>query len=343
VKIKGFPTRSGTCPTKECARECARQAELATKGGAVLKRLTLGELIDQYVELHLPTIPDSSALYQRHLLWWRKKLGEIYADAVTPQMVAACKLELRSYISRFGRPLSPGTVNRYLTTLSSLYSWAARADIALVSSHPVRDVVRLKEPPGRMRWLSRPVDGPNSELERLLSACRESDSLYLFDIVLLLLSTGCREGEILQLRREDIRLADGGFMIPAGRSKTEEPRFVPLEGPGLEVARQRLATPGEGSDFLFPGAPGKPTGFPKRAWATALRRSGIKNLRPHDLRHTHGSYLGMLGKTLPEIMEALGHKTPAVALRYIHIADSHKGKVSAEVNAQLADWIGNTG
>jgi hypothetical protein len=48
----------------------------------------------------------------------------------------------------------------------------------------------------------------------------------------------------------------------------------------------------------------------------------------------------MLGKTLPEIMEALGHKTPAVALRYIHIADSHKRKVSAEVNAKLTDWMG---
>jgi integrase len=118
---------------------------------------------------------------------------------------------------------------------------------------------------------------------------------------------------------------------------------VPLEGPGLEVARQRLATPGQGSDFLFPGVAGKATGFPKRAWSTALRKSGIDNLRPHDLRHTHGSYLGMLGKTLPEIMEALGHKTPAVALRYIHIADSHKQKVSAEVNAKLNDWMGNNG
>src|SRR5436305_8673676 len=76
VKLKGFPTRSGTCPTKECARECARQAEFAIKGGGVLSRLTVDEVIDRYIELHLPTIPDSSKLYLRHLTWWGQELGQ---------------------------------------------------------------------------------------------------------------------------------------------------------------------------------------------------------------------------------------------------------------------------
>jgi len=72
------------------------------------------------------------------------------------------------------------------------------------------------------------------------------------------------------------------------------------------------------------------------------REAGIRNLRLHDLRHTHGSYLAMMGKTLPEIMQALGHKSAAVALRYTHLADAHKRRVSREVNAQLGEWLGSS-
>jgi hypothetical protein len=46
----------------------------------------------------------------------------------------------------------------------------------------------------------------------------------------------------------------------------------------------------------------------------------------------------MLGKTLPEIMAALGHKTSTVALRYIHLSDAHKRRVAGEVNSQIQAW-----
>ena len=68
------------------------------------------------------------------------------------------------------------------------------------------------------------------------------------------------------------------------------------------------------------------------------RRTGLGPLRLHDLRHTFGSYLAMLGKSLPEIMEALGHKTAEAAMRYVHLADGHKTRVSAEVNEQISAW-----
>jgi hypothetical protein len=40
-------------------------------------------------------------------------------------------------------------------------------------------------------------------------------------------------------------------------------------------------------------------------------------------------YLAMVRRSLPEIMQALGHKSEAAALRYIHLADTHKREVSA--------------
>jgi integrase len=339
VKVRGRVRSSGHCPTKKCANECARKAEEEIRqGGDPQAEITVAEAIDRYTAQYLPKIPDSAQLYGRHLRWWREELGQQLLEAITPQMLSARKLKLQGTTSRFGRPMTPATVNRYFITLSSFFSWALRPEIGLTKRNPVSDVERLKEPPKRVRWLTRPIDEPESELERLFDACSKSTSPHLFDVVALLLTTGCRENEIMGLRRQDIRLAEEGFVIPAERAKTERPRFVPLAGLGLDVVRRRLEVPRIDSQFLFPGRQGKGAWFPRKAWLTALREAGIEDLRPHDLRHTFGSYLAMLGKSLPEIMEALGHRTAEAAMRYVHLADGHKSRVSVEVNEQITAW-----
>ncbi len=351
VKVAGLPPIHGTCPTKECAAKCSTRAEQDARAGRVRGSVTLRELADLYSQAYLPTIPDSAPMYTRHLALWVGELGDHLADAIAPPMIAAALERIRAGASRgWGqkkdRPRSPATVNRYLNTLCSVYTWANQPDVALCQAHPARAVRKLQEPRGRVRWVTRPIDGADAELPRLLEACRQSSSRHLFDVVLLLLATGCRENEIIRLRGADVRLSDGGFLLTD--TKTETPRFVHLDGAALEVLRVRVEEHGEG--WLFPMAPEAARGafgrrrdvgpalFPRTAWRTALRRAGIENLRPHDLRHTMGSWLAMLGKTLPEIMRQLGHKTAQASMRYVHLADQHAQAVSKEVGAALAEW-----
>jgi integrase len=342
VTVKGFPSQYGTCPTKECARECARRAEQEVRAGKVSSRLSLLEVIERYEEMVLPEMPDSADLYRQHLAYWKREVGSLALRAVTPQVVAECKVQLAGEITCRGRVRAPATVNRYLNSLAAVFTWACKPEIQAADHNPVRDVARLKEPKGRVRFLSRPTDERSSELERLLAACAQARSEILLDLVTVLLSTGCRVSEVLGVQGQEVRLSEGGFTIPAERAKTEAARFVPLDGIGLEVVKRRLALMRPGNPHLFPGAADKPAYFPKHAWYAAVKRSGIKNLRPHDLRHTHGSYLAMMGKTLPEIMQALGHKDPGVALRYVHLADAHKRLVSQELNARLGEWMASS-
>jgi integrase len=340
VVLKGAPARYGTCPTKECATTCAAVAEAAIKSGKPRHRLTLAEIIDLYIDTHLPTIADSAQHYKVHLKFWRAQLGKYTAATITPSLIAEARVRLTKLPGRTGAARSPATLNRFVNTLASVYSWARRRQQGFVESNPVHGVEKLKEPKGRVRFLSRPTDGADSELERLLAACKESESPILYDVVCLLLATGCRQGEILSLRRSDIRLTEGGFTIPAERTKTESARFVSLEGIALEAIRRRLRVPSIGSPFIFPSSRrGCHASFPTLAWKKALKRAAIADFRPHDLRHTHGSYLAMLGKTLPEIMAALGHATTTVAMRYVHLADAAKRGVSREMNDQLSSWL----
>jgi site-specific recombinase XerD len=58
-------------------------------------------------------------------------------------------------------------VNRYLAVLSHAFTVATK-EWGWVDENPVRKISRLKEPRGRVRFLS------EEERERLLLACRES-------------------------------------------------------------------------------------------------------------------------------------------------------------------------
>jgi integrase len=330
--------KSGSCPTRKCAEDCAKRAEAEIRTGKGPERATLAEAIERYEALYLPSIPDSAELYRRHLRFWRAELGEKALVEIDASLVSGGKLKLAGAITRYGRPIAPATVNRYLITLSSLFSWAISPEIKLVARNPVADVEKLKEPPKRVRYLSRPVDEAGSELVRLLDACSRSSSRILFDVVALLLTTGCRAGEIMGLSRRDIRLEERGFVITAERAKTEKPRFVPLSGLGLEVVRRRVEVPRIDSAYLFPNRRGKPSCFPRKAWVSALAEAGIKDMRPHDLRHTFASYLAMEGHSLPEIMAALGHKTTEAMMRYAHLADAHQSQVSEGINRKITEW-----
>jgi integrase len=200
-------------------------------------------------------------------------------------------------------------------------------------------VEKESEPRGRVRFLSRPVDGEGSELERLLAACKVSQNPNLHDLVVLAIWTGCREGELMALRKSWVRLSEGGFTLPAETTKTKRERFVALVGPALKVVERRLK--GSTADFLFatPRAiSSEMLPFPRRAWNTALKVAGLSDFRFHDLRHTHASYLAMSGATERELMESLGHSTSAMASRYAHLANEHKRRVASRLHAAVREW-----
>ena len=64
----------------------------------------------------------------------------------------------------------------------------------------------------------------------------------------------------------------------------------------------------------------------KRSFKTALRRSGIRDVHFHDLRHIFASHLVMAGVDLTTVKELLGHKDIKMTLRYAHLAPAHKKK-----------------
>ena len=92
---------------------------------------------------------------------------------------------------------APATLSRYKSALSAVFEIGKeKFDL---HENPCRQVKNRTENNRCIRFLS------NSERESLLDVCRVSDWSMLYLLVLMAITTGARQGELLRLAWKDIR------------------------------------------------------------------------------------------------------------------------------------------
>ncbi|HVD15608.1 MAG TPA: tyrosine-type recombinase/integrase, partial [Actinomycetota bacterium] len=64
---------------------------------------------------------------------------------------------------------------------------------------------------------------------------------------------------------------------------------------------------------------------------------GLDGLRFHDLRHTAATLAAAAGATTKELMERMGHASPAVALRYQHVMADRQGAIAAALDGLVRE------
>jgi len=229
-----------------------------------------------------------------------KRLSELHAFA------------LEGYKRRRAEEGAKVRVNRELARLKTLFNkmieWGKYA-----GENPVRKVKFLTENPGRLRWLE-----PEEEA-KLLEACNAT----VRPIVLTALHTGCRLGELVTLRWEDVDFRTGLLTVQAAYAKTGETRSIPMN-PVLTEALRQLKLDANGQPHVFLSQKGGRYHSVRTAFESALRRAGIAEFTFHDLRHTFASRLVMAGVDLTTVKELLGHKDIKMTLRYAHLSQDHK-------------------
>ncbi|MCP4204729.1 MAG: site-specific integrase [bacterium] len=329
VRLKGHPQETATFTRKTDAKKWAQDTESAIREGRHFKTRearnhTLGELVERYVAQHLSG--KKSAKDQRRVLeWWKTKIGSYSLADVNPALLVEWRDRLASETTVRGTRRSSGTVNRYLAYLSHAFTVATR-EWQWLESNPLTKVSKLKEPRGRVRFLS------DEERQDLLDACQESDDPLLYPLVVLALSTGARQGELLGLRWSDVDLKRK--VAIAHDTKNEDRRALLLSGLAFDVLRDLRKVRRLDTDLVFANQKGKAS-FPRNAWEAALKAAEIEDFRFHDLRHSAASPLALSGATLAEIAEVLGHKTLAMVKRYSHLTEQHTSKVVARMNEKI--------
>jgi len=313
IRLKGHPKLTETFQRLTDARKWAAEKEADIRRGRQFLRLpgervTLAETIDRYLaECLLDHAESDRATIRQRLVWWRSVFGERTLNSLTPAVLD----EGRGLLKQRG--IASSTQKRYLRQLGTVLSAAVKW--RLIESNPMREIKMPKDNPGRVRFLDRDA------LPRFLDACRDSDCQGFYAAVLLSLSTGMRRGEMLKLTWDRVDLERGHVILDHPTTKGKVTRGVPLTGEALEVLREHARVRRVDSNLIFPSQDGQ-KGFDfRRAFAAALKTSGVTNFRGHDLRHTAASYMVMSGASLATVGTLLGHKTLQMPHRYSHLAD----------------------
>jgi integrase len=78
--------------------------------------------------------------------------------------------------------------------------------------------------------------------------------------------------------------------------------------------------------------------FNRLVWRPPVEQVGLDGLRVHDLRHNAATLAAAAGATTKELMERMGHTSPAVALRYQHVMADRQAQLASALDdlARLA-------
>ena len=126
------------------------------------------------------------------------------------------------------------------------------------------------------------------------------------DFVIVLMETGVRRGECLQIKKEHIDFENRLLTLPKENTKNGYQRIIPL----TNIAR----------DILFKSLEwGFTARYVRREWEKFVKKWGIKNLRMHDLRHYALTQFGEMGLSPMQLQIISGHRDLRLLLRYCHM------------------------
>jgi len=225
-----------------------------------------------------------------------------------------------------GKPLSPASIDNHWKATRSFFGWAHEA---LNINRPDLDMPRPR--------YSRPYVAAlkEEEIRRILRACEfvtveRNGKKHIQRIpaahrdkalILTLLDTGLRLGELLRIELQDIEFESGEIIVkPYSTGRKTRPRMVVVGSTSrralwLYVARFENNYP---DSRLFPMSQHAVRLMMKRL----AKRAGIPKLYPHLLRHTFAIWFLRNGGDIFTLQRMLGHSTLEMVSYYLDIANA---------------------
>ena len=223
-----------------------------------------------------------------------------------------------------------GTATRTTGLLGGILTYAVSDGI--IDSNPVEGV---KKPADKRRQRRLSPDEYGILGHALAAAQKDGETKQVVDGVWMLALSGCRLGEIVNLKWSDVdasgsalRLSDskeGASVRPAGR-----PLLQHIENITKEDNSKMVLTPVRSGE-VFGGMP--------KGWKRIAKRAGFNDVTLHTLRHSFASVAGDLGYTEPTIAAMLGHAAGSVTSRYIHHLDSVLVAAADKVALTIFDML----
>lgn len=194
--------------------------------------------------------------------------------------------------------LQDSTINVHLSKLATIFN-------RLLEDEIIEKKIKVK----RIKLRSKEKNIISREMEDVFLSKIKKEVHR--DLVVLLLETGLRINEALNLKKEHIDIHEGFVYIYV--NKTDTPRAVPITSRAHEILSKRIR-----NADLFPRV--KYNAF-YIALKNAAKAAGLpEDITVHSLRHTCLSRLAKNGANASIIMAWAGHKKLSTSQQYIHMS-----------------------
>ena len=212
----------------------------------------------------------------------------------------------------------PRTINRRVASLASFGLWAQQAGYVQSGPNPTDGIHPVKQTDSAPRWLdprdrARLLRTIDDEVNRAMTRFPRMRFLILRDAVMVkvMLYTGLRVSELVNLRLADINLEDNRGYLIVRAGKGSKRRELPLNAEARRAIKTYLQfRPDLPVEMLFIGQNGE--GIEKRTAQRAVSRfaaqANLGEISCHVLRHTFAKSLVDRGVTLDKVAMLLGHE-----------------------------------
>jgi len=284
---------------------------------------TLLNLIDDfldYTEIEKHRSTKTRDNYAHYLGRFAEFAGDNTAPAkISLPLVRQYRLFLNRFKDETGQGLKPVTQNYHIIALRAFLKFLAKQDIKTL---PAEKIELGKTSERHIDFLS--ID----ELEQIFAAVPSSEKIEdLRDLTILttLFSTGLRVSELTHLKRKDIDLKRGEFMV---RGKGDKPRVVFLSGDAKDLLDKYFTKRTDNAEAAFVAhkGPSRHTALTPRSIQRIVEKYAkaagiVKKVTPHVLRHSFATDLLINGADIRSVQTMLGHSSITTTQIYTHLTN----------------------
>lgn len=372
-----------TWSTKTADKEAKRQEAIFVaecKAGKILTKAEKRQLLQKQQEVEVlrqqeeaakPTFKQYAALYLKRkegigsdttISTYRTifsragtVLNHYRMEEITPAIMKAYMLDLQvdGRNEKTGELLGYKSVLKHYIALHALFQSAVDNEII-----PYSPMQNIKRPKPRKGETIKQSDAFTEEKVQHILECACKEPLRWKSFVFLALDSGCRRGELVGLKWEDIDLDSGRITINRNAQYTEgkgtylttpkngKSRSFFLNPPALQTLKEwhkeqtsMLFQQGfRPAEFIFTDEhgtminPQAPTAYLRRFG----KKYGIEDIHPHKLRHTMATLSIANGADVKSISDKLGHSSVSITLEiYTHANE----EAQQRANQALAEAI----
>lgn len=258
--------------------------------------ITFEEVYERWSAEHFPTVSQSSVNgYKASFLLCAPIAGRRFVDVKLDDLQACADNSGKNY----------PTLRRYKVLLGLMYKWAVIHDVIPSDRNKV-EYLNIKNA-GNPNAIDR-TPFTSKEINRVWEV---KDANIYYTVVLMLIYTGCRISELLNLEKTEIDLPGRCFKITEAKTPSGV-RTVPIAEKvlpffeywyNLNDCEYLLSTP-EGKHFEY-------INYYDSYWTPLMEAINMTH-RPHDTRHTCISLLATAGVDERVIKKIVGHKGQGV-------------------------------